>query len=84
MPRRTDKDYEIEALTKGLIVLEALEGVGFEPVNYEILMERTGLSRDFILRALRTLKLRGFATREGRRWTIGKSFIRLAQKLGEE
>jgi DNA-binding IclR family transcriptional regulator len=77
--KRTDKDYQIDALAKGLAVLSAMEGTAFEPVNYAILMERTGYSRDFIYRALRTLKLAGFVQREGSRWVIGKRFVRLAQ-----
>lgn len=78
---RDDHRYEIEALSKGLAVLEALEGLRWEPVNVTTIMERTGLSRDTVDRTLKTLRLRGYAVCEAGKWTAGKRLIRVANKL---
>lgn len=76
--KRTDASYEIEALSKGLLVLEALEGSGFEPVPIARVVHRTGLPKDTVYRSLRTLRLRGYATTNDRgEWTIGNRFLRL-------
>jgi DNA-binding IclR family transcriptional regulator len=64
MPRpstRSDQDYEIESLTKGMAVLEALEGTNFEPVSSKRIRERTQLSKDTVERCLKTFRLRGWA-----------------------
>lgn len=79
--KRRDSDYEIEALTKGLIVLEALEGIGFEPVNVSTIMARTGFSRDLVFRSLKTLSLRGYAVCENDKWTVGKRMVRFSQQV---
>jgi hypothetical protein len=47
--KRDDKDYEIEALSKGLAILEALEGTNFEPVklsdgSFSVLLYQVTLS----------------------------------------
>lgn len=77
---RPDSDYEIESLTKGLIVLEALEGSAEEPLELGRLMERTGFSRDLTMRILRTLRLKGYAIqRENKRWSIGGRIGRFAR-----
>lgn len=78
MSRRPDSDYEIESASKVLMVLEALEGIGFEPVTLSTIVGRTGFSRDFVFRALKTLQMRGYATRlASGKWTAGKRFVRL-------
>lgn len=80
--QRDDADYEIESLSKGIAVLEALEGMSFEPVSIEIIMQRSGFSRDFCTRALKTLRLRGYAQQlTDRRWTLGGKVIRFAQSV---
>ncbi|MEQ1644895.1 MAG: hypothetical protein ABL959_15710 [Pyrinomonadaceae bacterium] len=80
--KRTDEDYEIEALSKGLAVLEALEGTAFEPVSQKRIEERTKLSRDLVMRTLRTLSLRGYAVKNDRgEWMIGRNAIRLAASI---
>lgn len=67
------REYEIEAATKTLQVLEALEGIGFEPVTVSTVVGRTGFTRDFCFRALKTLQMRGYAVPVGRtKWTTGK------------
>ncbi len=65
--KRTDEAYEIESLSKGLIVLEALEGMRWEPVNVATIMERTGFNRDLVDRTLKTLRLKGYAAHSYRR-----------------
>ena len=78
--KRTDADYEIESVSKALIVLDALEGTAFEPVKQSRIEKRTGFSRDLTMRTLRTLRLNGWATQNDRgEWMIGRKFIRLAQ-----
>jgi DNA-binding IclR family transcriptional regulator len=70
--KRTDEDYEIEALTKGLVVLEALEGERFEPVKIDRLVQRSGLKKDLVMRCLKTFKIRGYAIQNERKeWAIG-------------
>lgn len=78
MPKRTDQDYEIAALSKGLMVLEALEGIGFEPVSLSTIVGRTGFTRDYCYRALRTMKMRGYvAPVADDKWIIGKRVAKL-------
>lgn len=84
MSRRPATDYEIEALTKGLQVLEALEGIGFEPVSLSTVVGRTGFTRDFCWRALKTLAMRGYATCEKNKWTVGKRVITLGIRLSRK
>ena len=79
---RADEAYEIEALSKGLSVLESLEGINFEPVSVAKIMTRTGLKRDVVDRSLKTLRLRGYAVQiesgiDAGKWTFGSRFIRL-------
>jgi biotin operon repressor len=76
--KRTDADYEIESLTKGMAVLEALEGTNFEPVSSKRIRERTQLSKDTVERCLKTFRLRGWAVQNDRgEWMVGKRFIRI-------
>lgn len=85
MTKRGDADYEIEALSKGLAVLEALEGTSFEPVPLRRVMQRCpDLSRDTVMRTLKTFRLRGYVVTNDRgEWTIGKRFLRFAAKATE-
>lgn len=81
MAGRTDADYEIEALSKGLAVLEALEGTSFEPVKASRIEQRTGFSRDLVMRTLRTLRLRGYAAQNAAgEWMMGSRVLRLSNQ----
>lgn len=80
--KRTDADYEIEALSKGLAVLEALEGASFEPVTQKRIEQRTGFNRDLVMRTLKTFRLRGWAIQNDRgEWTVGPGFVRFAKSV---
>lgn len=78
---REDKDYVIDALAKGLKVFEALEGRNFEPVNIARVAQRTGFDRDFCRRALKTLKIAGYAKETLDGWTLGPKAEALSRKL---
>ncbi len=82
--RRPDSEYEIEALTKGVRVLEALEGTRFEPVAVATIIERTELPRDVVDRSLKTLRMHGYATCDKGKWTIGRRFMRLAARVATQ
>ena len=83
--KRCDSDYEIEAVSKALAVLEALEGTNFEPIPERRIVERTQLSRDTVMRTLKTLRLRGWTAQNDRgEWTIARRFIRFAEKAGHK
>jgi DNA-binding IclR family transcriptional regulator len=83
--KRNDSDYEIEALSKGLAILEALEGTNFEPVSIGRIIDRSQLPRDVVQRSLRTFRLRGWAVQNDRgEWTIGRRFIRFGEKAGHK
>lgn len=80
--KRTDADYEIEAFTKVWLVFEALEGINFEPIKQRRIEKRTGFSRDFVMRSLRTLRLHGLAVQNDRgEWTIGSKAIRVGSRI---
>lgn len=80
---RTDQDYAIDSLLKGLKVLEALEGTRFEPVTIQRIQERTRLSYDTCLRSLRTLRLAGFAKEEAGGWTLTARYVAFCQRAAE-
>lgn len=81
---RSDAEYEIGGLSKGIKVLEALEGTAFEPVGIRTVIERTDLPRDIVTRALKTLRLLGYAIETpDKKWTIGKRFVRFAQRASK-
>lgn len=82
--KRGESDYENENLSKGINVLLALEGNEFEPVSIRQVMERTGFSRDFCFRALKTLKLKGFAVEsEQGQWSAGPKLLKFSQRYSE-
>jgi hypothetical protein len=78
---RADKDYLIEAVAKALKVFEALEGRNFEPVSVARVAQRTGFGRDFCFRALKTLKLAGYAKETLDGWILGPKAEALSRKL---
>jgi DNA-binding IclR family transcriptional regulator len=77
---RSDADYTIEALLKGLSVLEALEGNGFEPVTTRRVQQRTGLSYDFCFRALTTLLCHGVARQTPGGWVLSPRYIAFCER----
>lgn len=82
MPKRTDEDSQIESLTKGLLVLESLQDTAEDPVPIQTVIKRTGLSRDFCTRALKTFRLNGYSVQHiSGKWMIGKRAVTLAKML---
>lgn len=84
MVKRDETKYEIEAASKTLNVLMALEGTNFEPVTVHKVIERTGYSRDFCDRALATLLINGFAVKtDGKKWMLGNKLLRFSERYNE-
>jgi len=82
---RDDAAYRVQALEKGVAVIEALEGVAFEPVRIDRIVERCRLPKDTVFRSLRTLRRLGWAVRNDRgEWTVGGRFTRLAAKAAQQ
>lgn len=81
--QRSDDDYVIEALAKGLKVLEALEGSRFEPVPIQRVVERAKYPYDYCFRALKTFKVLGYAQETPRGWQLGPKVLRFADRFGE-
>lgn len=82
--RREQASYEIEAVTKALRVLEALEGIGFEPVSLSTVAGRAHVNENFAFRALRTLELRGYAKQiDGSKWTLGPRILKLSGRYSQ-
>lgn len=65
---RANKEYEIQALTKGLLVLQALEGSHVEPIPFKRIVERAKINANYCFRALKTLEIAGLARETERGW----------------
>ncbi len=82
--KRPDEAYEIESLSKGMAVLEALEGTNFEPVPVSRIVDRTQFSRDFVERSLKTFRMRGYAIQNDRgEWLMGNRLLRLSNNYSQ-
>lgn len=82
--KRTNSDYELETVSKALRVLEAIEGERGEPIPFQRVIDRTGFSRDFVMRALATFELNGYAVKStGNRWAIGKRLLTFSGRYSE-
>jgi len=57
--KTTKRSYEIAALSKGLLVLQALEGSSRTPITLKCVVERTQLNPNYCFRALKTLEVAG-------------------------
>lgn len=81
--KRTDADYEIEAISKGLAVIEVL--IDEEPIKERGIAKKTQFSRDLVMRTMRTLRLRGYAVQNEttREWRVGPRLIRLAGDVSQ-
>jgi DNA-binding IclR family transcriptional regulator len=77
---RPDESYEVQALSKGLRVLRALEDG--RPATLKRVQERTGFSANDCTRFLTTLKINGFARKTDDGWTLGAAAIRLSKQAG--
>src|SRR5438045_1982504 len=78
LPKRSDADYEIEAVSKALTIMEAL--VEEQPVTERVLAAKLDFNKDLVMRTLRTFRLRGYAVRDDRtlEWRVGPRLMRLA------
>jgi DNA-binding IclR family transcriptional regulator len=83
MSTRNDRDYAIDAGLRMIKVLEALEGTNFEPVSIKRVMERTNFKYDFCFRALRTLKLAGWATESPDGWQVGPRLLKFSERFND-
>lgn len=81
--KRDETKYEIEAASKTLNVLLALEGSNFEPITVHKVIERTGFSRNFCDRALATLSINGFAIQNKGKWMLGNKILRFSERYNE-
>jgi DNA-binding IclR family transcriptional regulator len=82
--KRTNSDYELETVSKTFRVLEALEGERGEAIPFKRIIDRTGFSRDFVMRSLATLELNGYAVKsDGNRWTLGKRLLTFSGRYSE-
>lgn len=73
------RDYEIEALSKALRILQALEAQNFAPARLEQIADDTGYPANYCYRAMKTLEKHGWAVQKEKLWHIGPKLIRLAQ-----
>lgn len=78
---RSDQDYTIDALARGLKVLESLVGHDYEPVRITEVQRRTGFTYDFCMRALRTLKLEGWAVETDRGWKLSVKAMHFSENF---
>jgi DNA-binding IclR family transcriptional regulator len=83
--RRTDEDYALDAGLRLLKVLEALEGSNFEPVSIQRVQQRCGegFNYNFCFRALKTLKVAGYATENAGGWQVGPKLLKFAGRFNE-
>lgn len=76
--KRPNEAYEIEAVSKALRVLEAVESDTGQPIEFSRIVGRTGFTKDFVMRSLRTLELNGYVAKVAKnRWMYGKRLLRL-------
>jgi DNA-binding IclR family transcriptional regulator len=85
MNTRTDQDYAIDSGLRLLKVLEALEGTNFEAVTVRRIQQRCGpgYSYDFVMRALRTLKVGGFAAQVPSGWMVGPKLLLFSTRFND-
>lgn len=81
--KRSDDQYEIEALAKGLKVLEAMQDCATMAIQTRRVQLRTGFSYDFCMRALKTLKIAGYVAETETGWKITPRTARIGGKLAE-
>lgn len=79
--KRTDADYEIEAVSKARLIIECL--VEERSITERDLVKKTRLGRDIVMRTLRTWRLAGWAIRDEQtlKWSAGPRLIRLAHDI---
>ncbi len=90
--KRKSKQYANENAIQTIKILEALEGVNFEPVSLKTICERVGtiteidkaLTRDKARRVLLTLKLLGWVNEnEKSEWSLGAKILRFSNRYDD-
>lgn len=80
---RTDEDYANDSGLRLLKVLEALEGTSFESVSVQRVQNRTGFSYNFCFRALKTLKVAGFAQETESGWQVSSKLLKFSERFND-
>lgn len=91
MSQETNKQYTNESVIHTMKVIEALEGLGFEPVPIKTVLDRVEmppgfkpLTYDKVMRVLVTLELIGWTQRnEKKQWSLTARIIRYAERYSE-
>lgn len=78
---RADEEYVIASLKKGLAVLEALKGQAYEAVPILEISRRTKFNYDFCRRALKTLKLAGWAIEDDNGWRLSVKAMQFSDQF---
>ncbi len=81
--RGKETGYVIDVGLRLFKVFEALEGMKFEPVTIQRVMQRTGFSYDFCMRALRTLKVAGYVTQTPTGWALSPKLLGFSDRFHE-
>ncbi len=73
-----DERYRLQSFSKVWMVAEALEAENFAPKSQRRIQEITGLDKNFVFRALATLRLHGIAApNKFGDWTFGPVMRRM-------
>lgn len=80
--KRDNEFYEIEAVSKAIRVLEAVEPDSGKAMDAKRIVSRTGFTRDFVGRALKTWELNGYVVNlPSGKWIYGKRFLRFGAEF---
>lgn len=80
--KRDDAFYEIESVSKAAAVLEVV--VEERRITEKRIVAKTRLSRDTVMRTLKTWRLRGYLAQDPKtfEWFVGPRLTRLGHDLG--
>lgn len=82
--KELNKKYANESVVHTIKILEALQGVNFEPVSTKRVTERTKIPYDKCRRVLLTLELLGWAAQNDKKeWTLGARILRFSEDYSE-
>lgn len=82
--KNLNKKYANESVIHTIKIIEALEGINFEPVSIKRIMQRTEVPYDKCRRVLLTLELMGWAKQTDKKeWTVGARLLRFSEDYSE-